>query len=403
MDTCIIKQPLLSKDQNVIAYEILNNDYQQKIDRDIITLEKILLKMDNDCFLDEKKIMVNFSFNLILKNFVKLFSPKRLVIQVNIEDLSRDLISDLIRDYKADGYETCVTLTKLEARSIALLDFVDYIKLDIQNENSNQYKDIIDIVKKFNKKVIISNVDDKNLYDYASKLDFDYIQGAYAAKGMAIKQSKYKKSQSSFFMLMTEVVKEEMEMEKIERIISSDTILTFSILKFVNSAFFSVRSEMETVKRALIVMGATNIKAWAYLLSFCENISDAHIEILKSNLLKAKVCFKLYNEIPKKDFTQNEAYLVGLFAELESLIDVPLIETLNQLNLSAKLIDALLDGKGVLGDLLNLVNNYEKAYWQNVADYAIDLRITSSVLSRVYIEAMQEVEIFWKELSTYSF
>ncbi len=403
MDTCIIKQPLLSKNHNVIAYEILNNDYQQKVDSDIITLEKILLKVNNDCFLDEKKIMVNFSFNLILKNFVRLFCHERLIVQVNIEDLSRGLITDLIRDYNAEGYETCVALTKLEARSIALLDFVDYIKLNIQSDNAKQYKDIIDIVKKFNKKVIISNVDDKELYDYASKLDFDYIQGAYAAKGMAIKQSKYKKSQCSFFMLMTEVVKEEMNMDKIEQIISSDTILTFSILKFINSAVFCLRSEIETVKRALLVMGADNIKSWAYLLSFSENISDAHREILRSNLLKAKVCFKLYNEIPKKDFTQNEAYLVGLFAELESLIDVPLEETLGQLNLSSKVVDALLKGEGILGNLLDLVNNYEKAYWQNVADAAIDLRITSSVLSRVYLEAMQEVELFWKELNTYSF
>ncbi|HBB28578.1 MAG TPA: diguanylate phosphodiesterase, partial [Clostridiales bacterium] len=89
MRAYIVRQPILDENQDVLGYEIL---YQEKIDdsedkkSDVVAasaIENFLVQFDSDRFLDGKMAFITFTPNLLLKNIPKIFSPHKLVIQID--------------------------------------------------------------------------------------------------------------------------------------------------------------------------------------------------------------------------------------------------------------------------------------------------------------------------------
>lgn len=96
--------------------------------------------------------------------------------------------------------------------------------------------------------------------------------------------------QSNFFRLMVAVIKDEPDIDEIERIISVDATLTYGLLRIANSRYFSLRSKVTTVRQAIMTIGLNELKQWVYLLSAsnAENQMDEGAEeFLRLSLMRA--------------------------------------------------------------------------------------------------------------------
>lgn len=96
--------------------------------------------------------------------------------------------------------------------------------------------------------------------------------------------------------------------------------------------------------------------------------------------------------------SKNEAYLMGMFSTMGSLIDASLEEIFEDIPISEELKQALIYHKGPCSLLLDLVLCYERADWQNITNYADILGIPTNMIAQVYFNCVEEVNRIWETI-----
>ena len=191
-------------------------------------------------------------------------------------------------------------------------------------------------------------------------------------------------------------------MEEIENIISMDAVLTYSLLKIVNSSYFALRNRATDVHQAIVVMGLGQLRQWIYLLGTGNGDDDpdnSQEEFLKVSFMRASFCSELIKLAKDMPIARNEAYLMGMFSMLNYLIAAPMEEILADLPIAQEVKDALLYHDGRCGVLYDLVLSYERADWAAIGDLADTLEIPVNLLTNTYFQCLGEVNSIWKQLT----
>ena len=113
METYIVRQPILDRSKQVIAYEILYKEdesslFQQRDSRVANAIEEFLTELSSESFLGGKAAFLTFTPNLLMKNIPKMFSPDRLVIQIEDNSIIHPVAQKMIYRYKKQGYKLAI-------------------------------------------------------------------------------------------------------------------------------------------------------------------------------------------------------------------------------------------------------------------------------------------------------
>lgn len=402
METYIVRQPVLDKNQKVAAYEILYKEdesslYNQRDSRVANAIEQFLTDLNSDKFLGDKAAFLTFTPNLLMKNIPKMFSEKRLVIQIEDNTIVHPVAQRIIYRYKKQGYRIAIKGFEFSPRYFGIMDAVDIVKVDFSSPTSSM-KNIVSIAKSFSKEVAAYNIGGAESFELAKELGCDYFQGAYVAEQKTSKIHRMDHMQSNFFQLMIAVTKDEPDIEEIAKIISRDVTLAFSLMKLVNSAYFALRNRAKSVHQALVILGLGQLKQWIYLLSFKRDNGGAADELIKTSFLRGNFCMELSKHVPDLTVSPSEAYLMGMFSTLGTLMEVPLESALEELALSDEIKAALLTGEGRCGLLYQMVLCYEKADWSGMTRHAEKLGIPMNIITQIYFECVEYVNSIWKDL-----
>lgn len=402
MSTNVVRQPIMRLDNTLVGYELLYQDdesgfFSQDDSKAAGTIENFLTQLDSERFLGDAIAFVTFTPNLILRNIPKFFKPGRLVIQIEDSSIIHPQTQKGIYDLRKMGYEVAISNFEFSPRYFGMLDIVDYIKVDMEKTDVST-KNIIDISKSFNKKVVAINVNTPELYERAKLAGCTFFQGAAVAQAMSSRVQKLDHLKSNFFQLMIAVTKDEPDVDEISEIISRDVTLAFSVIKMVNSAYFALRNRVRSVKQALVVLGLGQLKQWVYLLSFRESEGEMSSEMIKISFLRASFCSELAEHIKTVQIAKSDAYLMGMFSTLGLLLQVPLELAIKELPVIDEVRDALLTRTGAYAPLYELVLCYENADWGTMAKCAETLGISQALVSQKYFECVEYVNGIWDTL-----
>ncbi len=406
MNKYVVLQPIKDKENNIFAYEMM---YEvDKLDiynyaEDFQAADAISnFFMQNNHMLSEGTLtFITFTPNLLFKNVPRIFESQDLVIQIDDNAIIHPLYNNLISKYRKEGYKIALNNFQFTPKYFAIIDSIDYIKVDFRNENHVSIENLISMAKGLRKKCIATEVETKEDYDFAMSTNVDYLQGSYVSQKAKMQARKTEFMQGNFFRLIVEVTKDDPDLEKVEEIISLDAGLTYSVLKVVNSPYFALKNRATTINQALTLLGLVQLKRWVYLLSFKEENDIQSEEILKTSFLRANFCSELLKFAKDMPINKNEAYLMGMFSTLDSLFDAPLSELLEGIYVSNEVKNALLNFEGRCGTLYKLVLSYEKADWNMLKKYADELQIPRNVIAQVYFDCVEEVNNTWNNTFMY--
>ena len=129
-----------------------------------------------------------------------------------------------------------------------------------------------------------------------------------------------------------------------------------------------------------MILGIQNIRNWASLITLSNLDSKPH-ELIFTCMARAKMCELFASKLESKD--ASSFFTVGLFSSLDALMDRPLNELLSPLPLSDEINQALLERKGMMGDVLNCAIAYEKGDWDNVK-----MDLPSADIQNIYLDAL---------------
>jgi len=409
----IVRQPIKDLQGKVLGYEIrydgednaYDNGDNSSLDQAAAGAVYSFLTQNSDRTFKGVLNFMTFTVSLLMKQTPKLFNTEDLVIQVDDNVIIHPLAMHFVERYSREGYKVAVNEFQFSPRYISILDRFDYIMINFHTTKDSSIHAIVELAHSMGKQCVATGIDDESLYQKAFIMEVDAMEGRYVAEQMftAVHSSNY--LQSNFFRLMVAITKDEPEIDEIEQIISMDAMLTYSLLKIVNSAYFALRNKCTEVHQAIVILGLGQLRQWIYLMGTGGpdgELGAGQEELLKLSFTRATFASELLRFAKNMPISRNDAYLLGMFSTLNYLIAAPMEEILEEIPIAQPVKDALLRHEGRCGVLFDLVLGYERADWSAISLQAEELGIPVDQLTDTYFRCLGEVNSTWQQLMEFN-
>ncbi len=361
-DIIIGRQQIFDQKLNIYAYELLfrgndfdlnNKDGATQATNQVIT--DTILELGLNTIVGSHKAFINFTTQNLLDK-TPLHLPKdRIVIEVleNVEIDSR-IVANL-KELSTLGYLIALDDFVFSDEWTPLVEFADIIKLDVLEMGETKTRELITRLKPYKVQLLAEKVETYSEYQYLLELGCDYFQGFFFNKPNIVSGKRVSINQSAAIQLLITVNNPDVEFEDLAKIISHDVGLSYKLLHYINSAFFALPNKVSSINHAISYLGLKEIKRWINILTLA-SLSNKPEALMQNALIRGKMCEELASlSGDKSDYF----FLIGIFSNLDSLLDMPLDEVLNQLPLTNDIVSAILDKKGLGGEALKCVISYE--------------------------------------------
>jgi len=383
------RQPIYDTDLNVYAYELLFRSGEENqafiVDDDTATAQVIVnafMEIGIDQLVGDKLAFVNFPRGLLLGQ-ASVSLPKEQVVVEILESIDIDAaVNNAARYLSQQGFSIALDDFEYEEKYQTLLSFADIVKIDVMALGMQGTIEQLQHIKSYGARLLAEKVETKEEFEQCQALGFAYYQGYYFSRPQVVQGTKLPPNRMAMMELLAKLHTPSVEFNELEVVISRDVSLCYKLLRVINSAAYGFSKKVDSIKQALTMLGLTNIKNWVSLLMF-STIDDKPQELFKNSLIRAKMCELLGKQ---SGSTSLDSYFtVGLFSNLDVLMDQPLDSLVSVLPFSSCMIDALLTKTGDLGQALCCAIAYEQCNWEEVS-YA---GLSVDNIKQIYIEAVQ--------------
>ncbi|OIJ22237.1 hypothetical protein BKP45_06225 [Anaerobacillus alkalidiazotrophicus] len=374
MEIFVARQPILTKTEEVIGYELLyrnsHNNTFTKIDGDGATIELLLnsfIGIGNKKISSGKKLFINFTRNLLIKRVPLLLSPEKIIIEI-LEDVEGDAeIIDAISEFKQLGYTIALDDFLLKDINKSLITYADIIKVDFRQTSYAQRKIIQNIAQFNNITLLAEKVETRAEFNRALKEGYALFQGYFFSKPVILSTQDVPFYTNDYLDLLYELHSPEPCIDNLTAIIECDLSLSYKILKIVNTMDYYTRIKITSIKQAILTLGINELINLIAIISLSKQIDSSAVsnELLLRSLTRAKLCESLGDMLfgTKK---KSECFMLGMFSLLDVILKQPLEKTLEALPLSDDIKYALLGYQSPYKLLLDLIVAIEKADWNQL-------------------------------------
>ena len=393
MDIFIARQGIYDEDGKVVAYELLyrnslENGYNPLIDDEVSTYKVIdnISAFGLDILTNKKRAFVNFSEELIKKDIATLLPKENVVIEVlETVNPSKEIINKLLF-LKELGYYIALDDVVDVEHMINFIGVIDIIKVDFILSTNKARRDLAYLCKKYNIKMLAEKIENSEALNEAKELGGVFFQGYYYSKPSIFLGKDIAVKNTSIFMLLVELIKEDYDVDKVEYVIKTDIALTYKFLKFINSSYFNFLQEIKSIKQAIMLIGREELRKWLSILSVAEmaSVNDGYAN---SIIIRAKFCEEIAKIIHCEDSAS--AFMVGLFSNLHLMIEKDINYVVKELPLNFEIKEALLGGKNIFRDILDLALAYENIESDKITKIREKMSISEGLLWKLYSKSIE--------------
>ena len=376
-DIFIARQPIYDRKLNVYAYELLyrasnESNHANVTDGDDATsqvLVNALIEIGLPELTGNALAFINLTQQHILNGLPSTLAQENVVLEVLEDVVPDDALINALQNLKNEGYTIALDDFVCHESKRSMVELADIIKIDIMDVQGAKLAEQVKMLQPMGLKLLAEKVETPEEFEYCKALGFDYFQGYFFCKPNIVKGNHSPTSRMAIMQLLTKVQDPELKIDDLQELISRDVSLSYRILRYINSAHFSLGRKIESMKHAINMLGLKTIKTWVTILAM-SSVDDKPYELILTALIRARMCETLAAKI---SVSPEHAFTVGLFSALDAFIDKPLDEILATLPLADDLHMALLKHTGELGKLLDITMNYERGQWQQIPDAQFDV------------------------------
>lgn len=369
------RQQIFNRDLNVFAYELLfrcESEVKGTLDGTQATIQVILdslLEEGLECIVGKHRAFINVTRDNLLDGIPLLLPKERVVIEI-VEGMLIDApLIEAVRQLSAQGYRIALDDFIFTEEWRPLVAIADIIKLDVRALSRQENVQLVEQLKPYPVKLLAEKIETLEEYRFYRQLGCEYYQGFFFNKPNVVHGKRISTNQQALIHILAEINKPNTDIPLLAKTIAQDVGLSYKLLRYINSAFFSLPQKIDSIRRAIVLLGLKEIKRWANLLALA-TLSDKPDEFIHTALTRAKMCesLALLSGMPNSD----EFFLVGLLSTLDRLLDTSMESVIKHLPLAQEVQDALLFERGMAGAALRCVVQYERWNLAGVQYGALD-------------------------------
>ena len=389
-DVLLARQPIYTQHKEIFGYELLfrdNEENRAQIFCDLSATSNVLLNLFTESDLEEvtggTPAFVNFSGELL--SAPPIFDPHAVVIEIlEHVEITPSLIKHIIK-LKKSGYTLALDDVVQAEKYKPLLQYIDIVKVELPGQTAEQLKATVDYLAAYDVQLLAEKVETQEEFDACKALGFDLFQGYFLSKPQIVKGKKLNTNQIGVLNLIAELQNPETDVKQLSEIIGQDPVLSYKLLKLINSAAYRRSKQIDSIRSAVALLGIARIRSWASLLALSK--LDNKPEALQYvAIVRAMTCEKLAERLAPQ--SQGEFYTAGLFSCLDAFFDQPISEVIDQLPLKDSLRDALRGSDTAQGIALSSTILFEQGKLDQIDWSKLnELGLTSQDLNDIYYQS----------------
>ncbi|MBU4315710.1 MAG: HDOD domain-containing protein [Proteobacteria bacterium] len=391
----VARQPIFDNHNNTYGYELLfrsgaDKDVAEIIDQDYATLCVATsgFAQSREGMDQSKKIFINFTENLILEKAPRGLPPRVTVVELLETIVPSEKIIQEILELKKDGYIIAVDDYEGGSEQRDLLDIADIIKVDILNKSFEEIREIYAGIKDKKALKLGEKVDSREMFNFLKELGFDLYQGFYFAKPENMNGKKLKSSQISKIRILKIFNDPDLNPNTLIDIIGVDPGITYRLLRFINSAAFGFSIKIDSVARAVVLLGVKRLKYWIRMAVMSDLTGDDKTpELYILALNRGKLLEELAVEGIIKVTGSETMFLFGMLSLIDVMLGVPLEEVLEELPLSEEMISGYTDEASVFFKYLQLAKAIEMADSERLNAICLELNFPQKKVAEASIRS----------------
>ena len=367
----IARQPIYDRNKAVTGYELLYRagaiNQADIVDADQASCETILnsfVHIGIENIVGSALAFINLPREFVVNDSLTPMLRAQTVLELHESIQADDEVITGLKRLKSDGYQIALDDFMFRKELVPLIEMADFVKIDVRSLSQPDIARQIDLLEPYDAGLVAEKVETHDAYQDCLDLGFDYFQGFFFCYPMMLTQKTLPSNKLVILELLNKLHDPATDSDELEQILVQDIALSYKLLRYINSAAFALRREIDSIKDAIVLLGIDNLKSWISLILMSKIIDSKPTELIKTGMIRGKMCELLAEK--KHPETRHQMFVIGLFSVLDALMDQPLIDLLDNVVLSTPIKLALLDKTGVQGEIYQQVLQYEKCYWDDL-------------------------------------
>jgi EAL and modified HD-GYP domain-containing signal transduction protein len=398
-DLFLARQPILNKDNNTVAYELLfrnsnKNTYPVEVKAHEATKQTIynsFLEMGFTEISSGKKLLINLDEKSLHDDLIFNLPIDKVSFEIleTIEPKKENI--ERIKKLQRYGFKIILDDFILSEENKELLKYCSMVKIDIQMTPAKEIKNHLQMYKDMGIKLLAEKIENYEELKECKDLGFHFYQGYFFKKPELLSTKKIESS-SHIMLLAYQAICQEENYNAIANKISADVGLSEKFIKYANSYLQSKNSpkKINSVIQAISFIGYDNmLKFFNLAMIDFSNKNKKPTELIYLSMIRGQFLKLLFKRV--KPTLIEKSYLAGFFYNLDALLDKNMEEVLGTLNLHEDIHEAIVNKKGLIGKGLELSEAIESNDIDKLEEIATGLGLTIGEVNSMYQKA-----IVWK-------
>ena len=367
----LARQPILGRDQKLVAFELLfraapEHDDAQLTDYAAATAAVIshASQLGMHQVVGEQVAFVNVDEVVLMSDFVRFLPPDKVILEILETVLPTPQLLGRIRELKELGFKFALDDVIGHSEQVSKLrNLVDVIKVDLQGVGRDELAELVHALRGPHQKLLAEKVETVEEFQLCLELGFEYFQGYYFARPAILSGKKITPSELVLLRLL-DLIHSEADNEVIEAAVKRDALLSLNLLRLVNGYLTGTGvPRIESISQALAQLGRSQLQRWVQILLYSgpEGNVELNSPLLQLATTRGRLLELMTLTLCPGDVAgANTAFTVGILSLMDALFDVPMRTILDKVEISREVRTALLERGGDFGAMLSVAEGLER-------------------------------------------
>lgn len=398
----LARQPILGRDQHLVAFELLfraagEHEDARLTDGAAATAAVIshASQLGLEQVVGEQLAFVNVDEVVLMSDFVRFLPPRKVILEILETVKPTEQLLARVAELKELGFKFALDDVVDHTDEVdKLLSLVDVVKIDLKGVHGKALHLLATSLRAANKKLLAEKVETVEEFQHCLELGFEYFQGYYFARPVILSGRKIAPSEMVILRLL-ELLNADADAAAIESAVKRDALTSLNLLRLVNSRAASSGRRIESVAEAVNKLGRHQLRRWLQILLYTTPGSPVELNspLLQLATTRGKLLELMSLQVHRDNVVCAErAFTVGIMSLADALFSMPMADILENVELADDVRAALLHREGTFGAMLDVVERLEKADTGRQFTAALRrLGLTSKQVREIELEAFDWV------------
>lgn len=165
--------------------------------------------------------------------------------------------------------------------------------------------------------------------------------------------------ESMLIVRLMQMLQRNEDVRQIEAALKHDAVLTYRVLRYINSPAIGPGVEIQSLRHAVTMLGYSHLFRWLALLLATSNKASTSPFMTRKAIMRGRAV-ELMGKGMLTPTDGDNLFVVGMFSLIDELLGVPMDQVLAKVQLAESVQQAILHRRGVYGPFLALAESSEQ-------------------------------------------